>query len=95
MKLRIFVGNYKSKLDRLQTMKEYTNKEIAVYWNPEKCIHSANCVRCLPGVFNLKERPWINMKGASSEDIMEAIDKCPSGALSYKKAGDGQEPTRD
>ena len=71
-------------------MKEYTNKEITVYWNPEKCIHSANCIRCLPGVFNLKERLWINMNGANSEDIMEVIDKCPSGALSYKKAGESK-----
>ena len=26
------------------------------------------------------------MKGAISEDIMKIIDRCPSGALSYKKA---------
>jgi uncharacterized Fe-S cluster protein YjdI len=76
-------------------MKEYTNKEITVYWNPEKCIHSANCVRCLPEVFNLKVRPWINMKGATTEDIRKAIDKCPSGALSYKKAGESQGQTPD
>ena len=75
-------------------MKEYTNNEITVYWNPDMCIHSANCVRCLPVVFNLNERPWINMKGAISEDIMKAIDKCPSGALSYKKTGESQEPTK-
>ena len=26
------------------------------------------------------------MKGARSEEIMKVIDKCPSGALSYKKS---------
>ena len=31
------------------------------------------------------------MKGASSEEIMRVIDRCPSGALSYRKA-DGSEP---
>jgi uncharacterized Fe-S cluster protein YjdI/CDGSH-type Zn-finger protein len=67
-------------------MKRYSNEEITVYWNPEKCIHSTNCVRGLPKVFDHDSRPWINMKGASSEEIMKTIDKCPSGALTYKKS---------
>ena len=66
-------------------MKEYSNGEMTVYWNPEKCIHSRNCVKGLPAVFDRGKRPWINMKGASSEDIMRTIDRCPSGALSYKR----------
>jgi uncharacterized Fe-S cluster protein YjdI len=36
----------------------------------------------------------MNMKGASSEDVMKAIDKCVSGALSYKKAGESKEPAQ-
>lgn len=67
-------------------MKEYSNDEITVFWDPKKCIHSTNCVRGLPAVFNHDSRPWIHMKGARSEEIMKVIDKCPSGALSYKKS---------
>lgn len=67
-------------------MKEYANDELVVYWKPEKCIHSRNCVRGLPEVFDRSKRPWINMAGASSEDIMRTIDRCPSGALSYRRA---------
>lgn len=71
-------------------MKEYANDELVVYWKPEKCIHSRNCVRGLPGVFDRSKRPWINMAGASSEEIMRTIDRCPSGALSYKRvSGNG------
>jgi uncharacterized Fe-S cluster protein YjdI/CDGSH-type Zn-finger protein len=69
-------------------MKEYTNGEIVVCWEPEKCIHSRKCVLGLPGVFDRNKRPWINMKGATSEEIMDVIDRCPSGALSYRKVGD-------
>jgi uncharacterized Fe-S cluster protein YjdI len=65
-------------------MKEYSNDEITIYWDPKKCIHSRECVKCLPGVFDPHKTPWINLEGASSEEIMKAIDKCPSGALSYK-----------
>jgi uncharacterized Fe-S cluster protein YjdI len=69
-------------------MKEYTNDEIIVCWEPEKCIHSRNCVKGLPEVFDRSMRPWINMSGAASEEIMKVIDRCPSGALSYRKVGD-------
>jgi uncharacterized Fe-S cluster protein YjdI len=69
-------------------MKEYTNDEIVVCWVPEKCIHSRKCVLGLPGVFDRGKRPWINMLGATSEEIMRVIDRCPSGALSYRMVGD-------
>ena len=72
-------------------MKEYSNQEIIVCWQPEKCIHSRECVKGLPQVFNHNQKPWIDMKGASSEEIMRVIDRCPSGALSYRKA-EGSEP---
>jgi uncharacterized Fe-S cluster protein YjdI len=64
---------------------EYTNGEVTVVWQPEVCIHSANCVKNLPAVFKPQEKPWIRVENASSEEIMSAIDKCPSGALSYRK----------
>jgi uncharacterized Fe-S cluster protein YjdI/CDGSH-type Zn-finger protein len=68
-------------------MKEYSNQEMVVCWQPEKCIHARECVKGLPQVFDHSQKPWIDMKGASSEDIMKVIDRCPSGALSYRKAG--------
>lgn len=72
-------------------MKEYSNKEIKVFWNPEKCIHARECVRGLPQVFSRDSTPWINMQGAGSEEIMKVIDRCPSGALTYQKAGSENE----
>ncbi|MFZ3149247.1 MAG: (4Fe-4S)-binding protein [Methanothrix sp.] len=66
-------------------MKEYSNKEIKVLWDPEKCIHAGECVKGLPQVFRRDSTPWINMKGANSEEIMKIVDRCPSGALTYKK----------
>jgi uncharacterized Fe-S cluster protein YjdI/CDGSH-type Zn-finger protein len=74
-------------------MKEYCSDKIAVCWNPDKCIHAGECVRGLPQVFNRENHPWVNIKGADSEEIMKVIDRCPSGALSYKvieKVGESQ-----
>ena len=64
--------------------KEYTNGEVTVLWKPDLCIHSENCVKGLPGVFDPNARPWINVNGASSEEIIAQVAKCPSGALSIK-----------
>ena len=63
--------------------KKYTNGEVTVYWVPEKCIHSTICVSNLPSVFNVKERPWVNMEGASTEEIVAVVSRCPSKALDY------------
>lgn len=65
--------------------KEYTNGEVTVVWEAGKCIHSGNCVRNNPDVFHPLEKPWIKMDASSSDRIIEAVDKCPSGALSCYK----------
>lgn len=63
--------------------KPFTNGEITVIWRPGICLHSAKCVRGLGEVFNVKDRPWINMKGASTDRIIQQVEQCPSGALTY------------
>jgi uncharacterized Fe-S cluster protein YjdI len=65
------------------TKKEYSNGEVTITWEPDKCIHSKNCVTGLPGVFNFEKRPWIDQNGATTEAIVNQINKCPSGALGY------------
>jgi uncharacterized Fe-S cluster protein YjdI len=66
-------------------VKEYSNGEVTVVWQPGKCIHSGNCVRNLPSVFKPKEQPWVKIHSATSEEIINAVAKCPSGALSMKE----------
>ncbi len=71
-------------------MQEYRNGKIAVSYDPKICIHAGDCVRGLPGVFNVAKKPWVNVDGASLKAIAEQIKKCPSGALSFqfpKQAG--------
>ncbi|MEI6900729.1 MAG: (4Fe-4S)-binding protein [Bacteroidota bacterium] len=66
--------------------KEYSNGEITVFWRSELCIHSANCLLTLPRVFSNRRKPWINLAGAESKEIMKAVDTCPSRALTYLKS---------
>lgn len=64
--------------------KTYTNGELTVNWDSSKCIHAAECVKNARNVFKPKEQPWVQMENDTTENIKAAIDKCPSGALSYK-----------
>lgn len=66
------------------SQKEYTNGEITILWKPELCIHSGVCVKTLPQVYNPKERPWIKIDNATSNELINQIRKCPSKALSIK-----------
>lgn len=63
--------------------KHYSNGEVTIVWKSGLCQHSANCVNGLPEVFNTKASPWINAEGASTEQIINQVNKCPSGALTY------------
>jgi uncharacterized protein len=65
--------------------KEYSNGEVVILWKPEKCIHSGICVKTLPGVYHPKEKPWIKPENASSQELVDQVAKCPSGALSIEK----------
>ncbi|MCX6250967.1 MAG: (4Fe-4S)-binding protein [Bacteroidetes bacterium] len=69
-----------------ENAKEYSTGEITVFWRSELCIHSANCIMGLPGVFNTRKRPWININGGSTAEIIDAVNTCPSRALLYLKS---------
>ena len=65
-------------------IKKYEKDGLTINWEPDKCIHSAICVKTLPKVYDPNAKPWIKPEHASVEDLMAQIDKCPSGALSYE-----------
>ena len=47
-------------------------------------------------MFNLKNRPWVNLDGGDVEQIIATVEKCPTGALRYSSGGKAEpasEPT--
>lgn len=63
--------------------REYSNGEVTIVWKPAICIHSGNCFKGLNEVFDPRKRPWVTPDGITSSKIVDQINKCPSGALSY------------
>jgi uncharacterized Fe-S cluster protein YjdI len=71
----------------MEIRKEYSNGEITIVWQPALCTHAGVCWRMLPEVYKPKERPWVRPQYATTEQLREQIDRCPSGALSYRENG--------
>ena len=71
--------------------RSYRTDEIIVHWDSSRCIHTGICLRSLHAVFNLRQKPWVDVEAASADEIAATIEKCPSGALSYTQVGAGGE----
>ena len=67
----------------MEITKKYSNGEMTIVWKPKLCIHSTKCVNGLPNVFNLNKKPWINADGATTNEMINQVKECPSGALSF------------
>lgn len=66
--------------------KKYSNEDITIVWKPSVCIHSTLCWKGEKGlkqVFNPAEKPWIKPEGGTTSEIIERINNCPSGAISF------------
>ena len=66
---------------------EYQSGDVTVIWKPALCMHSEKCWRGLPEVFKPGEKPWIQPEDTDEKSLMQQVDQCPSGALSYRYKG--------
>jgi uncharacterized Fe-S cluster protein YjdI/CDGSH-type Zn-finger protein len=69
----------------------YGDERIEVKWEPRLCIHTQNCVRGLPEVFDSQARPWIKVEAADADRIAAAVESCPTGALHYRRLDGGSQ----
>ncbi len=69
----------------------YEGKDIIVEFELGRCIHTGDCTRDLPAVFNTKRTgPWVKPDAASAEDIVRVCANCPTGALQAKDPASGE-----
>jgi uncharacterized Fe-S cluster protein YjdI/CDGSH-type Zn-finger protein len=67
------------------TTRIYEADDLQVIWDSQRCLHVAACIRALPRVFNPLARPWIRIHAADANAIIDAIERCPTGALRYAR----------
>jgi len=64
-------------------VKRYEGERIEVTYDAARCLHAAECVRGLPAVFDVAQRPWIAPDAGDPEALAAVIRRCPTGALHY------------
>ena len=69
-------------MKKLQT---YEAPGITVTFDPNVCQHTAICLRGLPAVFDIGQRRWIQLEGASADEVAAQVARCPTGALQFQR----------
>ena len=64
--------------DRLEV---HEGQQAYVFDNRGTCAHSGFCTDRLNSVFHLGKEPFVSPSGARLDDLVNAVRKCPSGAL--------------
>lgn len=59
----------------------HEGQQAYVFDNRGTCAHSGFCTDRLSSVFHLGKEPFVSPSGARLDDLVNAVRKCPSGAL--------------
>ena len=75
--------------------RDYPGASITVSFDIGRCIHAAECIRGLPDVFDTGRRPWILPDAATPDEVAAIVQRCPSGALQFRRSDGGGEERVD
>jgi len=72
--------------------KTFAGAQVDVTWDGELCIHVSECGRAKGDLFVGGRDPWCEPDATSTEEVVDVVERCPSGALYYaRKDGSGSE----
>lgn len=62
----------------------YPGQAIDVQWDGRLCIHVGECGNAQGDLFVAGRDPWCIPDGSSKAEVREIVERCPSGALTYR-----------
>ena len=71
--------------------KVYRGRNIEVTFDLDQCVHIGECLRGDTAVFQLNRRPWVLTDEASADVVAQVVERCPSGALQYRRLDGGHQ----
>jgi CDGSH-type Zn-finger protein/ferredoxin/uncharacterized Fe-S cluster protein YjdI len=78
----------------LHKLRRYDAEDITISYDLKRCIHAEECVRGLPRVFDPGRRVWVDATQANAGEIANIVQRCPTGALHFRRSDGGvEEPT--
>jgi CDGSH-type Zn-finger protein/uncharacterized Fe-S cluster protein YjdI len=63
---------------------EFPGEEIDVSWDARLCIHIGECGKAAGELFVGGREPWCAPDKVAKAEVREIVERCPSGALSYR-----------
>lgn len=63
---------------------DFPGTDIDVQWDGRLCIHIAECGNSSDELFVGGRDPWCIPNKLSKADVREVVERCPSGALTYR-----------
>ena len=75
--------------------KVYRGADIEVSFDLDICIHIGECLRGDRAVFQLNRRPWVLPDEGDADAVGEVVQRCPSGALQYRRLDGGLQEHHD
>jgi CDGSH-type Zn-finger protein/uncharacterized Fe-S cluster protein YjdI len=69
---------------------EFAGEQIDVTWVGDLCIHVGECGRAKGELFIGGRKPWCQPDVTSSEEVIDVVERCPTGALTYQRKDDGE-----
>jgi uncharacterized Fe-S cluster protein YjdI/CDGSH-type Zn-finger protein len=74
-----------------QKLRRYDGEDITISYDVKRCVHAEECVRGLPRVFDPGRRVWVDATQASAGEIANTVQRCPTGALHFRRTDGGVE----
>lgn len=75
-------------------LRRYDAEDITIIYDVKRCIRAEECVRGLPQVFDPSRRVWVDATQASAGETANVVQRCPTGALHFRRMDGGvEEPT--